>query len=178
MVELTKDLPDEPELTTRLYPVDFTEMFEQLEADLAEEFDVVLLLGQAPGAAEIRLEAVGLNVGEDHEEGPGDFFPLVADGPLAYRSPLPLAAWAAELRDAGIPAVVSHHAGTSLCNAALYLALHATERDRLRTRAAFVHLPLDPAQLDGDAETPSLPAIASASAVRFILERVSQTSTA
>jgi pyroglutamyl-peptidase len=178
LVELTRDLPDDPEITTRLYPVDIAAVREKLAEDLAEDFDVALHLGQAPGAAEIRLEAVGLNVAEDAEETPGEFFPLVPDGPVAYRSRLPLGVWARELREAGVPAMVSHHAGTYVCNAALYLALHAAQSNGLRTRAAFIHVPLDPSQLDGDAETPSLPAIASASAVRFILERLELTSSA
>jgi pyroglutamyl-peptidase len=172
IVELTKDLPDQPEVTTRLYPVDVAEVRTQLEEDLADDYDVALLLGQAAGSAEILLEAVGLNVGEDAEENPESFFPLVPDGPIAYRSPLPLSAWARELRETGIPARVSHHAGTYVCNAALYYALHTVDSRSLRTRAAFIHVPLDPSQLDGDAETPSLPALASAAALQHILQRL------
>jgi pyroglutamyl-peptidase len=178
LVEITKDLPPEPQVTTRLYPVDFAAMRTQLEEDLEEHYDVVLHLGQAPGAAEVRLEAIGLNLGEDPEENPEGFFALAEDGPLAYRSKLPLAAWARGLREAGLPAVVSHHAGIYVCNAALYLTHHILAQRGRSTRAGFIHLPLDPSQLDGNPETPSLPAIASASAVRFILEHVNRNSPA
>ena len=73
---------------------------------------------------------------------------LAHDGPLAYRSQLPLASWAQQLRSAGIPAQVSFHAGTYLCNALLYLSLHLAQRRGLRTQAAFIlssarHVPGD-----------------------------------
>ena len=37
LVELTRDLPVRPEVTTRLYPVDYAEMRKRLERDLAAE---------------------------------------------------------------------------------------------------------------------------------------------
>jgi pyroglutamyl-peptidase len=178
LVEMTKDLPPEPQVTTRLYPVEFAALRERLEEDLEENYDVVLHLGQAPGAAEIRLEAIGLNVGEDSGENPHRFFALAEDGPLAYRSRLPLDTWARDLRAAGLPAVVSHHAGIYLCNAALYWTHHILAQRGRSTRVGFMHVPLDPSQLDGDAKTPSLPAIASASALRFVLEHIHRNSPA
>jgi pyroglutamyl-peptidase len=178
LVEMTRDLPPEPHITTRLYPVDFSAMREQLEEDLEEYFDVILHLGQAPGAAEIRLEAIGLNLGEDPDGESDGYFELAEDGPLAYRSELPLLAWARELREAGLPAVVSHHAGLYVCNAAHYLTHHIVAQKGLSTRAGFIHVPLDPAQLEGDDQTPSLPAIVSSSALKLILERVSRNSPA
>jgi pyroglutamyl-peptidase len=171
-------LPPDPRVTTRLYPVNYVAMREQLEVDLEDHYDVVLHLGQAPGAAEIRLEAISLNVGQDEDDPEGGFFELVDDGPAAYRSELPLDGWARELREAGLPAVVSHHAGIYLCNAALYLTHHLIAERGLATRAGFIHVPLDPAQLDGNAHIPSLPAIASASALKLILQRVARNSPA
>jgi pyroglutamyl-peptidase len=172
LVELTKDLPDEPEVITRLYPVDFAAVRQQLEGDLAENFDVVLHLGQAPGVGDIRIESIGINVGAEDGQDLGSYFLLDEDGPVAYRSRLPLVDWAGKLREAGFPAAVSHHAGTYLCNATLYWTHHIAERDQLTTRAAFIHVPLDPCQLDGDANAPSLPAIVSARAVRVILDEL------
>lgn len=172
LVELTKDLPDQPEVITRLYPVDFAAVRQQLEEDLAEGFDVVLHLGQAPQTDRIRIESIGLNVGVDDEQAPGSFFVLEESSPVAYRSRLPLADWAKKLREAGLPTILSHHAGTYLCNATLYWTLHIAERDHLATQATFIHVPLDPSQLDGDANVASLPAIVSARAVRLILDEL------
>jgi pyroglutamyl-peptidase len=172
LVELTKDLPDRPEVTTRLYPVDFAALRQQLEADLAEDFDIVLHLGQAPQSNSIRIESIGLNVGVDAQRNPGRFFVLDENGPVAYRSRLPLADWAGKLHEAGLPTTLAHHAGTYLCNAPLYWTLHIAERDKLATQATFIHVPLDPSQLDGDANAPSLPAIVSARGVRMILDEM------
>lgn len=177
LVELTRELPREPKLTTRLYPVDFTAARDRLERDLAGGYDFVLHLGQAPGSSWIRLEAIGLNVGGRSHLPPDDFRPLITDGPVAYRSALPLASWAQKLRGAGIPAQVSYHAGTYLCNALLYLTHYLADRRKLATRAAFVHLPLAPAQvLTERDEIPSLATTAGAAGLRLILEDLAQIS--
>jgi len=173
LVELTRDLPREPKLTTRLYPVDFTAARDKLQRDLLAGYDHVLHLGQAPGACRIRLEAIGLNVGGRSHLPPEDFRPLITDGPVAYRSALPLAEWAHKLRSAGYPAQVSYHAGTYLCNALLYLTHYFIDRQKLPTQAAFIHLPLAPSQVIGDRdEVPSLPTSIGAAALRIILENL------
>ncbi len=99
--------------------------------------------------------------------------PLDLEGPVAYRSALPLGQWATQLREAGIPAEVSYHAGTYLCNATLYWSHLCAERMGLRTRSAFVHLPLDLSQTVGlTRATPALPTALSAAAVRRILSEL------
>ncbi len=175
--ELMLDTPSGLEITTRLYPVDFVKLLPRLESDLQEGFDVVLHLGQAPGSGRIELETVGINLGMERGSGPGEAFPLAPDGPAAYQSTLPLGDWAALLQSEGIPAAVSFHAGTYLCNAALYLTHYLSERDGLvgtegqRTAATFLHLPLDtPQAVKSVEDTPSLPAVESARAIRLILE--------
>jgi len=172
LVELTRDLPKSPQVTTRRYPVDFAALPERLEQDLRGDYDYVLHLGQAPGSARIQLEAVGLNVGRTRQDDLAAF-PLTADGPLAYRSTLPLNEWCAKLRAAGIPSEVSFHAGTYLCNAALYLSHYYSERMGLNTQAAFIHLPLDTSQVTGEQQgMASLPAALSAAAIRIVLETI------
>jgi pyroglutamyl-peptidase len=171
LVEFTKALPPDAKITTRRYPVDFQIVRERLSRDLEEGFDCALHLGQAPGAASIRLEAIGLNVGGSSIEHPESLHPLVADGPVAYRSELPLAEWATQLRNAGVPATVSYHAGTYLCNAMLYLSHHLVQRQRLRTKAAFIHVPLDTSQAATTAkEVATLPASLAAAALRLIVD--------
>jgi pyroglutamyl-peptidase len=170
LVELVRERPDEPRIVTRRYPVDFQAVKERLAADLEADYDLALHLGQAPGAGQIKLEAFGVNMGGQLGQHPDDFAPLSIDGPAAYRSQAPLARWAAQLRAAGIPAGVSHHAGAYLCNATLYWAHYLVERRGLRTVPAFVHLPLDTSQVIGQRrDLPSLPASAAAEALRIIL---------
>ena len=170
LLELTRERPTEPVITTRRYPVDFQAAREKLSQDLKANYDYAIHLGQAPRSAAIRLEEIGLNVGGSCSEANESLHPLVAGGPVAYRSDLPLADWAAKLRSAGIPAQVSHHAGTYLCNAMLYWSHYYSQQFALRTRSAFLHLPLDLSQtLAEREELPSLPAAISAAAVRMIL---------
>lgn len=172
LVELTRSLPQEPRITTRRYPVDFEAAGRQLASDLTANYDVVLHLGQAPGEREIRLEAIGLNLAQQSNEPP---FPLTENGPVAYRSELPLADWAERIERAGIPARVSYHAGLYLCNAVLYWTHYHAEVQGLRTRATLLHLPLDPSQVGDPPSGPrpaTLPVAASARAVRLILEEL------
>ncbi|MCE9553464.1 MAG: hypothetical protein K8T91_08830 [Planctomycetes bacterium] len=97
----------------------------------------------------------------------------MSDGPLAYASDLPMALLAERIRVAGIPASVSHHAGTYVCNATLYLSRYIAERMAVQTRVGFIHLPLETSQAATDgAKMPSLPASVSAAAIREVLAAV------
>lgn len=171
LVELTRELPESPKIVTRLYPVDFLKARQRLEEDLAADYDFALHLGQAPGSSRIHLEAIGVNVGGTISQAPDHFRALEANGPTAYRSDLPLADWAGALRRAGIPASVSYHAGTYLCNAVLYLSLHLAATRNLKTRSAFIHVPLAPMQvLDERGDMPSLSTDLTAQAIRLIVD--------
>src|SRR5258707_10929703 len=77
LVEVTRHLPERPHITTRLYPVDFSEMKQRLANDLSEKFDFALHLGQAPGSSRIQLEAIGLNIGGSSSQSPDQYRPLV-----------------------------------------------------------------------------------------------------
>jgi pyroglutamyl-peptidase len=171
LVQLTQNLPSQPTITTRLYPVDFAAVKEKLANDLRGDYDYALHLGQAPGSTRIQLESIAINVGGSSMQLPDQFQPLVHGGPTAYRSPLPLGPWSVRLRELGIPAQVSYHAGTYLCNATLYFSCYLAERMGLKTRSAFIHLPLDLSQTSAQAqELASLPAATSAAALRIILD--------
>ena len=168
--ELTRDLPREPAITTRLYPVQFDAARERLMRDLEANYDFALHLGQAPGATRIRLEAMAINVRGEPCAIAQEFPALAEDGPAAFRTSLPLASWAATLIGAGIPTSVSYHAGTFLCNATLYWSHYLAERMSLRTRSAFMHVPLDTSQTLLDAQDrPSMNAAVTAAGLRLIL---------
>jgi pyroglutamyl-peptidase len=170
LMELTRSLPESPKIVTRRYPVDFAKAKERLSEDLTGDYDFALHLGQSSLIGRIELEAIGLNVKGDPSQSPGEFSPLVAGGPAAYRTSLPLARWAAMLREEGVPAQVSYHAGTYLCNAVYYLSQHLAAEQRLKTRSAFIHLPLAPQQILGERQDwPSLPSEVCARGIRVIL---------
>jgi pyroglutamyl-peptidase len=173
LMELTRELPTELRVVTRLYPVDFEQVRTKLESDLSADYDFALHLGQAPGIGRIHLEAVGINVGGHSSLLPDQFQPLVEVGPAAYRSTLPLADWASKLRQAGIPTQVSYHAGTYLCNATLYLTHHFVQQRGLKTQAVFIHLPLSPEQvLEERQDYPSLSATTVAAGLRIVLQQL------
>lgn len=140
LIDLTSWYEGDLEIATRRYPVDLPKLKAQLEDDLARNFDFAIHLGQSPGAAVIKLESVGLNMRTNGE-------PLLVDAPTAYRSTLDLEGCLERLTDAGIPAKISHHAGTYLCNAALFLSQHFSEMMGRRTQSVFIHLPLTPGQV-------------------------------
>jgi pyroglutamyl-peptidase len=143
LMDLTNWYKGDLEITTRRYPVDLPKMKSQLEEDLRLDFDYAIHLGQSPGSPIVKIESVGLNVRTNGE-------PLLVNAPTAYRSMLDLEACLEQLIAAGIPAQISHHAGTYLCNAALYLSQHFAEMMGRRTQSLFIHLPLTPGQVAKD----------------------------
>lgn len=111
--------------------------------------DAVLSLGVAIGAPVIRVETTALNR--------ADFRVADARGFVAETTPSPsdaaarLATYDAHgvlraLRSAGVPATISHHAGTHLCNLTLYHLLAALPPNR---PVGFLHLPLFPDHVVG-----------------------------
>ena len=166
LIDLTRWYDGDAEITSRRYPVDLTRMSESLRKDLQGDFDFAIHLGQSPGSTHIKLEAVGLNVRSDGS-------PLIQDAPEAYRSPLPLDRCQRALTNAGIPSEVSHHAGTYLCNAALFLSQHYAKSFALRTRSLFVHVPLSPGQAAVDQGSPaSISTPMSSAAIAMVLEQL------
>jgi len=158
-------------VTTRRYPVDLGQLQSRLEKDLALGFDAVLHLGQAPGISRVQMEAIAVNVA-GMTEAVGDFFgPLVSSGPVAYRTNFPLDHWNLELRSSGIPCSVSFHAGTYLCNAAMFLTHHWHEVRNRSCSVGFVHFPLTPEQvLHSRRDLSSMPREQSAEAIGRILD--------
>ncbi len=166
LTDLTRWYDGSADLITRRYPVDLGEMSKRLRKDLQDDFDLAIHLGQSPGSTLIKLEAVGLNVRSDGS-------PLIDEAPAAYRSPLPLDRCSRSLISAGIPSEVSHHAGTYLCNAALFLSQHYSQSFGLRTRSAFVHIPLAPAQAAQDSgRLASMSTPMAAAAIALIIDQL------
>jgi pyroglutamyl-peptidase len=113
---------------------------------------VVICVGQAGGRAAISLERVAINVDDaripDNAAAQPVDTPVVADGPAAYFSSLPIKAMLRALQRAGIAAEVSQTAGTFVCNHVFYGLMHelATRRGFKHTRGGFVHVPWLPGQ--------------------------------
>ena len=173
LVELTRQFPAQHSVTTRLYPVDLAVVQRKLEEDLAAQFDLALHLGQAPGSTHVQFEAIGINVTRDPDTPSSTGRALVTDGPLALDSQLPLENWSQRLGERGIPARVSYHAGTYLCNAILYLSHYTIQQNGWNTRAGFIHLPVEISQAASHpTPLPSLSRETAAMALKLVLEQV------
>jgi pyroglutamyl-peptidase len=158
----------------RILPVSAEHTPDAVRAALAETTPrLALLLGVAPGRAALTIERLAVNV-FDFEEPDNDGAqpvdaPIERDGPAAYFATLPVRRIVEAWRAAGIPGALSDTAGTYLCNAAMYTALHATARERLP--AGFLHLPSLPGEVAAQrAPEPSMPLDTQIEGVRIALE--------
>lgn len=156
-------------LATVRLPVTFGGAWPVLAAAVDEHLpDVVVAVGLAGATDAVRLERVAVNVADaripDNDGAQPVDEPLVADGPAAYFSGLPVKAAVAALREASIPAVVSNTAGTYVCNATFYALRHGlADRD---VSAGFVHVPRTVEE--GHHDAGALPVATLAEALRIV----------
>ena len=122
--------------------------------------DLVLNVGQAGGAAGLRVERVAINLADaripDNDGAQPVDEPLVQDGAPAYFAKLPVKAMVRGVQAKGYPCQLSYTAGTYVCNAVMYTVLHTVQSDP-HIRAGFVHVPYAASQLEGKAAgTPAM----------------------
>ncbi|MFI9251004.1 pyroglutamyl-peptidase I [Streptomyces sp. NPDC053069] len=118
--------------------------------------DLILCLGQAGGRPGVTVERVAINLDDaripDNAGNQPIDEPVVPGGPAAYFSTLPVKACVAALRAAGVPAAVSHTAGTFVCNHVAYGLGHLIATEFPHARGGFAHVPWAPEQVvDGTA---------------------------
>jgi pyroglutamyl-peptidase len=154
---LAAEPPDELELATAVLPVVWARAGDELAGVLErEQPELVVCFGQADGRAQVEVERFALNFDDGtDDEGEQRRTEIVAGGPVAYRSSLPVDAVVDALRADGIPAAASRDAGGYLCNHVFY-ALMSALADRPEVHGGFVHVPLLPEQAL-DRATPTLP---------------------
>jgi len=115
--------------------------------------DVVIVVGMAAGRAGISLERVALNLDDSEKPDNAGRTPrgsrIVAEGPLAYWSTLPLQQLVQTLAGRGIPAQITNFAGTFVCNHTFYTARHTIESLKHKAACGLVHIPLMSEHLDG-----------------------------
>ena len=124
--------------------------------------DAVVCLGEAGGRTAVSIERVAVNLLDfrlaDNDGLVVQDEPIVADGPAAYFTTLPVRPLQQAVVAAGIPAELSLSAGAFLCNQVTYELLHFLAQQRLAIPAGFVHLPLLPEQ--AASQTPLRPSMA------------------
>lgn len=160
--QLPRDIA-EAEVVTLCVPTEFRRATAEVVEAIGELApDVVVLVGQAGGRADVTPERVAINVQDaripDNVGVQPIDVPIVEDGPAAYFSTLPVKAIVAAIRDAELPASLSNSAGTFVCNDLMYGVLHhLAVTGRTEVRAGFVHVPFVPEQAARHEGTPSLP---------------------
>jgi pyroglutamyl-peptidase len=148
------------ELHTAVLPVVFTESSELLSHLIKlHKPDVVICLGQAEGRREISFERVAINLDDARlADNAGRVVldqPVVAGGPTAHLTTLPVKEMVAAVRAEGIAAGLSTTAGTFVCNHIFY----AMQNELAETSvvSGFIHVPLMPEQAGEFEGLPTMP---------------------
>ena len=132
-------------------PCVFGASIARLQQAMAElQPDIVVCIGQAGGVPCIEVERVAINVDDaripDNAGRQPIDEPVIAGGPAAYFSGLPIKSIVAALTAAGIPAAVSQTAGTYVCNHIFYGMSHLIATSHPQVRGGFIHIPYLPEQ--------------------------------
>lgn len=139
-----------------------------LDAVRATRPDVVVCVGEAGDRTVLDVERVALNVADariaDNDGARPVDEPLVAGGPVAHLTGLPLRRCVEAAVRAGVPAGVSNSAGTYVCNAVFYAL--ADELAGTATPYGFVHVPCTPEQASGG----GMPTAVAARGLSAVLE--------
>jgi pyroglutamyl-peptidase len=148
------------ELHTAVLPVVFTESSELLRHLIKlHKPDIVICLGQAEGRREISFERVAINLDDARlADNAGRVVldqPVVAGGPTAHLTTLPVKEMVAAVRAEGIAAGLSTTAGTFVCNHIFYAMQH--ELAETSVVSGFIHVPLMPEQAGEFEGLPTMP---------------------
>lgn len=127
-------------------PVSFVKAWPLLHDTIEQTHpDIVIATGLKRAARGILLERCAENLKDTNRPDADNFTPrreeINPDGPAAFWTGLPLRAILAAFTDDGIPATLSSHAGTFVCNALFYHLQDWASRQE-RCLAGFVNLPL------------------------------------
>ncbi|MBQ6560494.1 MAG: pyroglutamyl-peptidase I [Erysipelotrichaceae bacterium] len=160
-VKLVKDEIKGAQIVKCYVPVVFGKAIETVhEAMKKDTFDAVLLIGQAGGRYEITPERIGINCDDgripDNEGNQPVDQPVMADGPAAYFSTLPIKKMVEYMKAANVPAAVSNTAGTYVCNHLMYGVLYYIDKEFPNTIGGFMHVPYLHEQVMNKKETASL----------------------
>jgi pyroglutamyl-peptidase len=134
---------------------------------------LVLCLGLAGGRAALTPERVAINVddariADNAGRQPVDM-PVVAGGPAAYFSTLPIKAMVRDMLAQGVPAAVSNTAGTFVCNHIFYALMHRLAQAGGTVRGGFMHVPTLPSLA---ALHPGMPSMALETQVRGLRQAI------
>ena len=163
-LEAVKSLDDtigDHQITKLEIPTVFHKSKQVIEQELEQQnYDAVLVIGQAGGRFELTPERIGINVDDaripDNEKNQPIDQSIQAEGDAAYFSNMPVKRMVEAIKAAGVPARLSNTAGTFVCNHILYQLgyLQATRFSNIRF--GFIHVPYVPEQVTDKPNQPSM----------------------
>ncbi len=142
----TRPAPDNAQLVGVSLPVVFGEAIEAMTAAVDEhDPDIVICVGEAGGRAVITPERFAVNLNDapfpDNAGRQPREAAIVEDGPVAYRTTLPITDMIQAMRAAEIPAAPSSSAGNYVCNNVFYGLMHLIATTRPQLVGGFIHVP-------------------------------------
>ena len=170
--EIVKHISGE-NIVTAILPVAYEQSAKVL-LELIEQHnpDVVISLGQAEGRTQITPERIAINLDDarlaDNEGVTRSDVPILAGGPVAYESTLPIKEFVEAMKAIQVPAAISLSAGAFLCNHIFYVTQNKLSSTQVRS--GFVHVPLMDEQAGEFPGLPTMPLDQMVKAVRAMLE--------
>jgi len=168
---------DEYQLIKLRIPTTFEHSIEIIKDSMMKHKpDLILMVGQAGGRQGISLERFAVNLDDsdicDNEGIMKHESKIVLDGPIAYQTNLNLKSILRDLMQQGIPSKISNTAGTYVCNHIMYGIYHAIEKEKLHSKALFVHVPYAHEQVKNKPDTFSMSIEEIANAIHIIIDSI------
>ena len=134
------------EIKTILLPVAYKRAREIVYNTILEtKPDFFIGFGQAGGITRIQLERIALNLMDSKSPDADKYVAkgekIFSDGPLAYEATIPLEKIYEKIKREEIPVKISNHAGAYVCNLVFYTARYCVDKNSLKTKVGFIHLP-------------------------------------
>ena len=163
-LEAVKSLDDtvgDHQITKLEIPTVFHKSKQVIEQELEQQnYDAVLVIGQAGGRFELTPERIGINVDDaripDNEKNQPIDQSIQAEGDAAYFSNMPVKRMVEAIKAAGVPARLSNTAGTFVCNHILYQLGYIQATRFSNIRFGFIHVPYVPEQVTDKPNQPSM----------------------
>lgn len=163
-LEAVKSLDDtvgDHQITKLEIPTVFHKSKQVIEQELEQQnYDAVLVIGQAGGRFELTPERIGINVDDaripDNEKNQPIDQSIQAEGEAAYFSNMPVKRMVEAIKGAGVPARLSNTAGTFVCNHILYQLGYIQATRFSNIRFGFIHVPYVPEQVTDKPNQPSM----------------------
>ena len=160
-VRLVKEKIKDCEIVKLELPVVFNKAVDIVCDEFSKnEYDAVLMIGQAGGRKYITPERVAININDarikDNEGNKPTDEIISKDSPAAYFSTLPIRKMLEYMKSKNIPCDISNSAGTFVCNNLMFGVLDYISKNNMNTIAGFMHVPYVEDQIKDKKDMPYL----------------------